>query len=82
MPGNFFSLGTDSDARLYQITAECTPSGGKNILKFVPKLRRAPRHYEQVEIAHPGLALRAMNDVPTDLRIGLMKFTIKAQEAI
>ncbi len=80
--GDFFSLGTGVDARLYQITADCTPSGGKNTLKFVPKLRRAPRHYEPVEIARPSVALRAMNDVPTDLRIGLMKFTIQAQEAI
>ncbi|MEO1950883.1 hypothetical protein [Thioclava sp.] len=80
--GDFFSIGTGDEARLYQITEDCIPVAGDCTLKFVPRLRSMPSEGEAVEIAYPQVAMRAIEDVPTSIAVGVMRFTVSAAEAI
>ncbi|OOY31582.1 hypothetical protein [Thioclava sp. F36-6] len=80
--GDFFSIGVGDQARLYQITEDCIPVAGSCTLRFVPRLRLMPSDGEAVEIAYPQVAMRATEDVPTNISVGVMRFTVNAAEAI
>lgn len=80
--GDFFSLGTGDETRLYQLTADVVPSSGAATLDFVPALRTAPEHGATVEIAAPAVRLRAVSPVITGVEFGLLRFTVEAVEAL
>lgn len=78
--GDFFSLGSGEEVRLYQLTAEVTPVDGAATLQFVPALRSSPADGAEVEIASPGVLLRAASDVPPTLRADRTLLRIDAVE--
>lgn len=82
--GDFFSLGTDAQSRLHQLTADViTDEAGEATLAFVPRLRSAPADGTPLEIAAPAVVLRLTAPVTT--RIGRAEsflFTLAAREAL
>ncbi len=81
--GDFFSLGTDLDTQLYQLTADVTPSGGGATLEFVPALRSSPADNEPLEVNSPMVLLRATSPVPARIpSTDNYSFSISAREAI
>ena len=82
--GDFFSLGSDAQTRLHQLTADVgTDEAGLATLSFVPRLRSAPVDGTPLEIAAPAVVLRLTAPVPT--RIGRAEsflFTLAAREAL
>jgi len=81
--GDFISLGSGEDTRLYQLTADVVPSGGGATLEFVPALRSSPGDNTIVEVNSPQVLLRATSPVPSDIRGGrLYQFSFSAREAI
>lgn len=81
--GDFIQLGSGATARLYQITADFTPSGGAATLQITPRLRAATVDNEAITVISPGVLLR-LNE-PQAVRIGLAdiyRFSIRAREAI
>jgi hypothetical protein len=84
LAGDFFSLGTDAQTRLHQLTEDvATDEAGMATLAFVPRLRSAPVDGTPLEIAAPAVVLRLTAPVPT--RIGRAEtylFTLTAREAL
>ncbi|PWG16138.1 hypothetical protein [Salibaculum griseiflavum] len=82
--GDFFSLGTGRDMRLYQITQDAASDlGGISVLRFTPRLRSTPPDLAPVEVASPGLALRLTQPVPTRIsRADSFRFSVSAREAL
>lgn len=84
LAGDFFSLGTDAQTRLHQLTADViTDETGEATLAFVPRLRSSPADGTPLEIAAPAVVLRLTAPVPT--RIGRAEsflFTLAAREAL
>jgi len=82
--GDFFSLGTDTAARLYQLTADVVTNGaGAATLAFVPRLRTSPTGGDALEIAAPGVLLRLTAPVPSRIgRADTFLFTLAAREAL
>jgi len=82
--GDFFSLGTGQDMRLYQITADVTAdANGVAVLTFTPRLRQSPVDMSPVEVAAPGVALRLTQPVPTRIsRADSFRFSVAAREAL
>ena len=84
LAGDFFSLGTDAQTRLHQLTADVvTDEAGEATLAFVPRLRSSPADGTPLEIAAPAVVLRLTAPVPT--RIGRAEsflFTLAAREAL
>ena len=84
LAGDFFSLGTDAQTRLHQLTADVvTDEAGEATLAFVPRLRSSPADGTPLEIAAPAVVLRLTAPVPT--RIGRTEsflFTLAAREAL
>jgi hypothetical protein len=82
--GDFFSLGSGRDMRLYQITEDATADlGGVSVLQFTPRLRSTPLDLAPVEVASPGLALRLTQPVPTRIsRADSFRFSVTAREAL
>lgn len=81
--GDFFSLGADTATRLYQLTADVTPSGGNATLSFVPALRSPPADNASLNIINPAVLLRLKAPVVTGLRsASLYRFSASAREAI
>jgi len=80
--GDFFSIGSGSDARLYQVTEDCIPVSGVNTLTFVPRLRSSPADGAAVEIAYPIASMMATDDVPSSIQVGVMRFTVNCMEAL
>lgn len=81
--GDFFSLGTGSDTRLYQLTADAVPASGACTLHFVPPLRSSPADAAVVEIAAPKVVLRATAVLPTAIATDrTFSFTGTFREAI
>ena len=82
--GDFFSLGSDSQTRLHQLTENvAADEAGVAALSFVPRLRSAPDDGALLEIAAPAVVLRLTAPVPT--RIGRAEtylFTLAAREAL
>ena len=82
--GDFFSLGTDAQTRLHQLTADVvTDEAGEATLAFVPRLRTAPADGTPLEIAAPAVVLRLTAPVPTRIgRVESFLFTLAAREAL
>ncbi|PLL14853.1 hypothetical protein C0V75_00350 [Tabrizicola sp. TH137] len=82
--GDFFSLGTDAQTRLHQLTADVeTDEAGAATIAFVPRLRTAPIDGTPLEVSSPAVVLRLAAPVPT--RIGRAEsflFTLAAREAL
>ena len=84
MAGDFFSLGSGAETRLYQITDDVVVSEqGTAELKFVPRLRSSPIDGAALEIAAPAVLLRLTAAVPTRIgRADTFLFTLTAREAL
>lgn len=84
LAGDFFSLGTDAQTRLHQLTADVvTDEAGFATLTFVPRLRSAPEDGTPLEIAAPTVLLRLTAPVPTRIgRADTFLFTLAAREAL
>ncbi|MFC3088135.1 hypothetical protein [Tabrizicola soli] len=82
--GDFFSLGTDAETRLYQLTADVvTDEAGMATLAFVPRLRTPPEDGSTLQIAAPAVVLRLTAPVPTRIgRADTFLFTLTAREAL
>lgn len=82
--GDFFSLGTDAQTRLHQLTADvATDEAGEATLAFVPRLRSSPVDGTPLEIAAPSVVLRLTAPVPTRIgRADTFLFTLAAREAL
>jgi hypothetical protein len=83
LAGDFFSLGTGSALRLYQMTAAAVPSGGACTLQFVPALRSSPADNAALNVVNPGVLLRLDRPVPASIGLAdIYRFSISAREAI
>lgn len=82
--GDFFSLGSDAETRLHQLTADVvSDAAGQATLAFVPRLRSAPTDGTPLEIAEPAVVLRLTAPVPTRIgRADSFLFTLAAKEAL
>lgn len=82
--GDFFSLGSDDQTRLHQLTADVgTDETGMATLSFVPRLRSAPADDTPLDIAAPAVVLRLTAPVPTRIgRADTFLFTLAAREAL
>lgn len=81
--GDFFSLGTDENTRLYQMTADVNPVAGAATLEFVPALRSSPGDDVALEVVSPKVLLRLTSSVPSQIEPGdFYRFSFTAREAI
>jgi len=82
--GDFFSLGTGTETRLYQVTMDVISNDvGMATLQFIPKLRSTPANGTMIETFDPKLVLRLNEPVPTTVgRAGKFQFTFSAREAL
>jgi hypothetical protein len=81
--GDFIQLGSGATTRLYQLTADFTPSGGAATLQVTPQLRAATVDNEAITVVSPGVLLRLT--APQPVRIGLAdiyRFSVTAREAL
>lgn len=83
LAGDFFSLGTGTALRLYQLTADAIPSGGNATLQFIPALRSSPANNAALNVINPGVLLRLVSPAPASIGLAdLYRFTVTAREAI
>lgn len=82
--GDFLSLGTGQDLRLYQVSFDAyADAQGRAALSLTPRLRVPPTDLSPVEIAEPGVALRLVQPVPTRIaRADSFRFSVMAREAL
>lgn len=82
--GDFFSMGSDQQTRLYQLTADViSNTAGLASLSFVPRLRTSPADGAALQIAAPAVLLRLTAPVPTRIgRADTFLFTLTAREAL
>ncbi len=82
--GDFFSLGSDQQTRLHQLTADViSNAAGLATISFVPKLRSAPADGASLEVAAPAVLMRLTAPVPTRIgRADTFLFTLTAREAL
>jgi hypothetical protein len=82
--GDFFSLGSDAQTRLHQLTTDVVADeSGSATLAFVPRLRTSPVDGTALEIAAPAVLLRLTAPVPTRIgRADTFLFTLTAREAL
>lgn len=82
--GDFISLGTGQDLRLYQVSFDAyADAQGRAALSLTPRLRVVPADLSPVEIAEPGVALRLVQPVPTRIaRADSFRFSVAAREAL
>ena len=82
--GDFISLGTGQDMRLYQVSFDAyADAQGRATLSLTPRLRMLPADLSPVEIAEPGVALRLLQPVPTRIaRADSFRFSVTAREAL
>ena len=82
--GDFFSLGSDTATRLYQLTSDVVSNAaGLASLSFVPRLRASPADGAALQIAAPAVLLRLTAPVPTRIgRADTFLFTLTAREAL
>jgi hypothetical protein len=82
--GDFFSLGSDHQTRLYQLTSDVVSNAaGLATLNSVPRLRASPADGAVLQIAAPAVLLRLT--APASTRIGradTFLFTLTAREAL
>ena len=81
--GDFFQLGSDATARLYQITADVTPFGSEAVISFVPPLRASVPVGTLLGLDAPSVLLRLTAPVPSVIgRADQHRFTISAREVL
>jgi len=81
--GNFFQLGSDATARLYQVTAAVTPFESEAVISFVPPLRASVPVGTLLGFDAPSVLLRLTAPVPSIIgRADQYRFTISAWEAL
>jgi len=82
--GDFFSLGSDAQTRLHQLTTDVVADeSGSATLAFVPRLRTSPVDGAALEIAAPAVLLRLTAAVPTRIgRVDTFLFTLTARETL
>ncbi|SFK78293.1 hypothetical protein [Shimia haliotis] len=82
--GDFISLGSDADTRLYQITADAVAdASGAVTLQITPRLRSSPLSGAALEIVAPAVFLRLTGPVPTRInRADNHRFSVTAREAL
>lgn len=81
--GDFFSLGSGSALRLYQVTADAPPSGGAATLQIIPALRSSPASGAPLNVVNPGVLLCVDGPIPTQIGLAdFYQFSISAREAI
>lgn len=82
--GQCFSLGSDTNTRLYMVTEDAVSDGaGAATLSIVPELRVSPADNDPLEIADPEVLLRLAEPVPARVQPGaLYRFAVTAREAI
>jgi hypothetical protein len=82
--GDFFSLGSDHQTRLYQLTSDViSNAAGLASLSFVPRLRASPADGAALQIAAPAVLLRLTAPVPSRIgRADTFLFTLTAREAL
>ena len=82
--GDFFSLGSDTQTRLHQLTEDVvSDEAGLATLSFVPRLRASPDDGALLEIAAPAVVLRLTAPVPTRIgRADTFLFTLAARESL
>lgn len=81
--GDFFSLGADDTTRLYQVTADVTPTGGAATIQFVPRLRASPANNAPLNVTAPRVLLRLDGPAPAGIALpGHYRFSISAREDI
>ena len=82
--GDFISLGTGQDLRLYQVSFDAyADAQGRATLSLTPRLRMLPADLSPVEIAEPGVALRLLQPVPTRIaRADSFRFSVTTREAV
>lgn len=65
--GDFFSIGTGADTRLYQLTADVVSDvAGEATLQFVPNLRTSPADNALLVVDVPRVLLRPQSVIPYD----------------
>lgn len=84
LAGEFFSLGTDTATRLYQLTADVVSNGsGAATLAFVPALRSSPADNDPLEVLAPKVLLRLTEPTPAQVSpADIFRFSLTAREAI
>ena len=83
--GDVFSIGSGDDRELHQITkfADVAGTPGSVDMEFVPGLRKDRATGDAIEFAAPTIALRLMEDPPTELgRADSHQFSLKAREVL
>jgi len=82
--GDFFSLGTGLDTRLYRVTDDVTANGaGAASVPVVPPLRAPTVDGSAVEALKPKVLLRLAGPVPTGIQGAMIhRFSVSAVEAI
>ncbi len=84
LAGDFFSIGTEEQTRLHQITADvASDEAGLATISFVPRLRSSPSDGDALETAAPAVLLRLTAPVPARIgRADRFLFTLTAREAL
>jgi hypothetical protein len=82
--GDFFSLGSGADIRLYQVSADAVSNGsGVATLTFHPPLRSSPADNAALNVTSPGVVLRLTGPAPAQIGLAdFYQFTLSAREAI
>lgn len=82
--GDFFSLGSGADTKLYQLTADVVVNGsGQATLQFVPNLRASPADNAALAVVAPRALLRPQSTIPYDPAPGpFFRVSFTAIEAI
>lgn len=83
LQGDFFSLGTDTSTRLYQVTKDVVPVAGAATIEFVPPLRSSPADNAALQVVAPQVVLRPTSTIPATIqRADKYTFSFSAREAI
>ena len=82
--GDFFSIGTGFETRLYRVDQDIvSDETGAATVTFFPALRISPADESPLELASPSVLLRLTRPVPADIRpADIYRFTVQAQEAL
>lgn len=83
--GDFISIGSGADARLYQVVEDCVADSNlaDSTLTIVPSLRSSPADNAVVEVLDPIVSLRTLQPVPNAVTTPInYRFTMQARENI
>ena len=82
--GDFLSLGTGLDTRLYRVTADAQADAtGRAVLQIVPPLRSSPANGATVNVTAPQVLLRLTDEVPSSIGAArIHRFAFSAVEAL